>query len=160
MILILAVFFQGWFIAHSAAVRSTPMVSVVARQAAIRPVSFDVSAAAAQTSRTASVEQVPIEASPVAPVIASTMAHQQSSRRSLNAEPAAQRMSVLGSARVQRRAHESDPLAGCRSMWLFERAACLNNSCAQASLKDHPQCQEVVAQRRLDDARRDGILAN
>jgi hypothetical protein len=43
---------------------------------------------------------------------------------------------------------------------LFARAACLHDRCGQAPLKRHPQCQEVVAQRRLDEARRDGIVAN
>lgn len=160
MLVLSAVAFQAWFIAHAAAVRSQPMVSAVTA-AAMSPRSTASVPVAASTPRTASGEPVRVEALPLLPVVAPAFASQQpSSRRFLQGDPAPERVAVAGAARAHRPAQASDPLAGCRSMWLFARAACLQNSCAQGPLKRHPQCQEVVAQRRLDEARRDGILAN
>jgi len=160
LLVLSAVAFQAWFIAHAAAVRSRPMVSAVAQRAAPPRPTFDVPVAL-PTLQTASIEPARVEALPVQPVIVSPLPpHQPSSQRSLAGEPAMQRVSADGSAGLRGAAPESDPLAGCRSMWLFARAACLNDRCAQAPLKRHPQCQQVVAQRRLDEARRDGLLLN
>ncbi len=54
----------------------------------------------------------------------------------------------------------SSPLAHCVGFNFFERAICLNNRCAQASGANHPECAEILRQRRLDEARRNPTLIN
>lgn len=71
-------------------------------------------------------------------------------------KPAASR---LRTATVQRPG-VADPLMTCRSLSLLARAICLNDRCAQSQLAGHPRCTEVLAQRRIDEARRNPVLSN
>lgn len=52
------------------------------------------------------------------------------------------------------------PLAHCVGFNFFERAICLNNRCAQASSASHPECAEILRQRRLEEARRNPTMSN
>ena len=54
----------------------------------------------------------------------------------------------------------SDPIGACRTMNFFARAICMNNSCALRQNARHASCAPVVAQRRLDEARRNLTMMN
>jgi hypothetical protein len=61
---------------------------------------------------------------------------------------------------VAARPRVSDPLAGCRSLNFFARAICMNDTCAQRQFARHSACGTVLAQRRVDEARRNPTLLN
>jgi len=165
LLVLSAVAFQAWFVVHAAAVRSRPMVSAVMQPAGSHPSSGSLRSSveafvAEPVAQTASLEPVRFDPQPVAPVIVTPLPPHQANRKTGASEPAVQRVSAGGAIRHPGSAQGADPLAGCRSLWFLARAACLNDSCARAPLKRHPQCQQVVAQRRLDEARRDRVVSN
>jgi hypothetical protein len=53
-----------------------------------------------------------------------------------------------------------DPLALCSGFTFVAHAVCMNNRCAERTIARHPQCVKAVRQRRVDEARRDPIMAN
>ncbi|MEJ7687450.1 MAG: hypothetical protein WKG52_10890 [Variovorax sp.] len=52
------------------------------------------------------------------------------------------------------------PLARCAGLNFFSRAICMNDSCAVRANGRHPQCADVVRQRRIDEARRNPLMAD
>jgi len=54
----------------------------------------------------------------------------------------------------------ADPLASCRPLNFFARAVCLNDTCARRQFARHPACGSVLAQRRVDEARRNPTMLN
>lgn len=52
------------------------------------------------------------------------------------------------------------PLARCAGLNFFSRAICMNDSCAVRANGRHPQCADVLRQRRIDEARRNPLLAD
>lgn len=52
------------------------------------------------------------------------------------------------------------PLTLCQGLSFIAHAVCMNNRCAEPSSARHPQCTQVVRQRRLDEARRNPTLSN
>ena len=51
-----------------------------------------------------------------------------------------------------------DPAALCQSYSFVAKAICMTNSCAQPGMANHAQCRQVLAQRRVDEARRNPTL--
>lgn len=62
--------------------------------------------------------------------------------------------------RTQRGQAKDVALQNCAERNILMRAICVNNVCAQPSRAGHPQCSEAVAQRRIDEDRRNLVLAN
>jgi len=115
----------------------------------------------------------PNKISAIAPIVTAWPRNEQlrsnsSAPSSLLAQPDAQRAftahdrAKYGSPKrvVQRHLRDFDPLASCRPLWFLARVVCSNDTCAQAKHAGHPQCADVVAQRRVDEARRDAAYAN
>jgi len=61
---------------------------------------------------------------------------------------------------VVARQRHVDPLASCRPLNFFARAICMNDTCAQRQFARHSACGTVLAQRRVDEARRNPTLLN
>lgn len=92
------------------------------------------------------VVRAPIEARPVEP--------RPEARRRAAVPPVEPRAAAVP------RAAAASPLAMCGELNFFARAICLNNTCAQPARARHPQCVQVLRQRRLDEARRNPTLFN
>lgn len=60
----------------------------------------------------------------------------------------------------QRLAVAAASLNACAVRSIFLRAVCINNVCSQAEQRHRPHCAQAVAQRQIDERRRDFALLN
>ncbi|SEB15457.1 hypothetical protein SAMN05444680_11012 [Variovorax sp. YR216] len=54
---------------------------------------------------------------------------------------------------------QGGPLAACSGYSFIARAVCVNRSCAQPRAAQHAECREANRQRRIDESRRNPVLA-
>ncbi|MET0542387.1 MAG: hypothetical protein ABWZ88_11585 [Variovorax sp.] len=66
------------------------------------------------------------------------------------------------SARAEPRVADAaaSALTSCDARNFFMRAVCVNDICAQSANRNLPRCVQAIAQRRLDERRRDALALN
>ncbi len=165
--------FGLWYAMHASVARPVPAQFAplapmpVARAAESVPPAADPALAAdvlkAIAPPTQTLVDGPVEAPSPSP-IAQPAARAPIEARAAEPRPEARRRAAVPpveqrSAPVPR-AVAAGPLAMCGELNFFARAICLNNTCAQPASARHPQCVQVLRQRRLDEARRNPTLFN
>lgn len=168
LVIILFTTFGFWFERYTSTARRAPSMDAVPRAAAAAPLlelptPLRAAGSLQIEARPIRVVSLPDEMSPrPAEVrsVPSTARHSPAPGRPavptrLTALHTASSVDAVASQRVA-----GDPIAHCLSRSFFARAVCLNNSCARRALAHHPSCAQVVAQRRLDEARRNPVMLN
>ena len=168
LVILLFTAFGIWFERHTGAVRRPPLMDTVLRAAVAAPLvqlpapmpparPFQVDAEPLRAvSLPDEMGPQPVEVRPVSST--STAGRSPAPGRHAvpkRLTPAPSTVSIAASPRM-----ESDPIAHCRSRSLFARAVCANDTCARRALAHHPSCAQAVAQRRLDEARRNPVMLN
>ena len=160
-LLVLYAAFGLWYTAYSASVRRPPGPAQLSLQAAAP--APDPAPASARTIDALNITLQPEAASdlrvgvPAPAPQPAVRAPVQQARADLPRKALSASTEPLAPAS---RLRSWDPLAACRGLNLFARAICMNNSCAQRASAGHPQCVQVLRQRRLDEARRNPTLVN
>jgi hypothetical protein len=126
----------------------------------------------AQSAEQVSIAQAPVEVearSPqlfVSPLVAPPVASSVTSGDDPANRPRAVTVSRALASAASRRSTSYKPSGSARSAVLcagrnvLMHAVCMNNLCASPDQARRPQCAAAVAQRRLDEARRNPVLAN
>ena len=153
--------FGLWYVAHSGSTRP-PSRQQAALKAAPTP-----AAPVAEPNPARTIDALSItlhEAAPERPAMTPVRAAPSAARppaQSARSEPIDKLPTASSEARPHAlRARSGNPLAACHGLNAFARAVCMNNSCAQRGSAGHPQCVQVVQQRRMDEARRNPTLIN
>lgn len=153
--------FGIWYAAHSASKRAAPQ-----RQVALKAAPAPAAAVAPDPARTidalnTTLHETAPEGPAVTPVRSAAIAPRTALHPATRPEPIERWAPASSEARPQAiRVRAGDPLAACRGLNLFARAVCMNNRCAQPGSAGHPQCVQVVQQRRTDEARRNPTMIN